>query len=264
MTTLTSRVRHPDPAKFESADHAHGGAGRVHFQKLLEADGFATPFMALYPAVLPPKTGLGHHFHHSSEEVYVILDESAELTVNGRTALLHGPAGAPCRLGDSHGIYNRGERPVRMVVFAVSLEMGSYDTWDLGDDLSDAAVDPRPVFLHFAVDRTLLGPAEQEGIARRHLVPGSVFSTSWAYLDHGLVEPGTELPTNRHEQLEEVFLVIGGEGSVVVEDEEEPLRDGDVIPVFLGERYSLRAGESAPLELLVAGIGPAGAAALSP
>jgi mannose-6-phosphate isomerase-like protein (cupin superfamily) len=258
MSVVTARVRHTDPARFESAERAHGGAGRVHFQKLLEADGFSTPFMALYPAVLPAKTSLGHHFHHSSEEVYVILDESAEFTVNGRTALLQGPAGAPCRLGDSHGIYNRGERPVRLVVFAVSLEMGSYDTWDLGDDRADAILDSRPVFLHFAVDRSLLAPAGTEGARSRRLVPGSVFATSWSCLDHVLLEPGAELPAQCQAELEHVYLVIGGEGSVTIEEAEGSIRDGDVIPVFLGERHSLRASASAPLELLVAGIAHAG------
>ena len=251
---LPTRIRHTDPAQFESEERVHGGVGVVHYQRLLESHGFTTPFMGLYASVLPPGTGLGHHFHHLSEEVYVILDETAEFTVNGRTSVLAGPAGAPCRLRDSHAIYNSAVGPVRLVVFAVSTEPAAYDSWDLGDDRVGADLDSRPVFLHFAVDKSLLVNADHEGVRRRRLIPSSVFSTDWSYLDHVFVDAGCELPEQGGRHLEEALLVIAGEGSVAIKGERAAVQSGDAIPIFLGESYTLAAGDSSPLELLVAGI----------
>ena len=41
-----------------------------------------------------PGGGVGHHFHNTCEEMLFILDGEAEFTIDGRTSLLRGPAGA--------------------------------------------------------------------------------------------------------------------------------------------------------------------------
>jgi mannose-6-phosphate isomerase-like protein (cupin superfamily) len=247
---LADRIRQWDPSTFVAEDDVHEGTGTIPYTQLLGPEGFTAPIFGIYPATLPPKVSIGHHFHHSSEEVYVILDESAEFTVNGRTSLLQGPAGAPCRLGSSHAIYNPTDRPVRFVVFAVSLEMSGYDAWNLGDDRVGVELDARPTFMHFTLDPSLLVLDEVTGARRRCVVPAPVFVTPWVELEHLLVESGSEVPSRRLDAVEEAYLVIGGEGWVQVEDERQPLQLGDAVPIFLGQRYSLGGGESSSLELL--------------
>src|SRR5438034_2910021 len=47
------------------------------------------------------------------EEMFVILDGEAQFTIDGRTSVLKGPAGAPCRMGHMHAIYNATDKPVQ-------------------------------------------------------------------------------------------------------------------------------------------------------
>ena len=43
--------------------------------------------------------------------MYVIFNNEAEFTINGRTSQLKGPAAAPCKMGQSHAIYNHTDKP---------------------------------------------------------------------------------------------------------------------------------------------------------
>lgn len=264
------RLRHTVSSNFESFVHVHGGAGATRSSVLIASDAypairamresppssgmpfaFQTPFMLLSASTIPPGAGIGHHFHHMSEEVYIILDGNAEFTVNGRTSLLNGLAGAPCRLRDSHAIYNSGKVPATLLVFAVSKEMGSYEAFDLADDRVGAPLDPRPVFLNFTVDRpppTLVGD-----VTSRRIFPSSVFSTSWAYLDHVIVRG--VMPAHVHHDLEEVYYVVTGAGVVEIDAETFEVHGGDAFPVFFGERRAISTSDPTGLELLVAGIG---------
>jgi mannose-6-phosphate isomerase-like protein (cupin superfamily) len=256
--SLSARIKHADPATFNTAENVHGGAGPVHFTNLIDyTAGFTAPLHSVYRAILPPGSSLGHHFHHSSEETYVVLDgNDAEFTINGRTSLLRGPAGALSRVGNSHAIYNPGNQPIQFMVFAASLEIGGYDAWDLGDDRADVSLDARPVFMNFRLDRSLLAPDPDAGpgVRSRRILPPSVFVTNWGYLDHVVVDPGSATGTRRHKGVEEVYFVVSGEGSVRVERESAAIRAEDGIPIYLGERHSFASTDSSQLEMLVMGI----------
>jgi oxalate decarboxylase/phosphoglucose isomerase-like protein (cupin superfamily) len=52
-----------------------------------------------------PDGGVGHHFHNSTEEMFIVFDGQAEFTVDGRTSVLSGTVGAPVRMGHSHAIH---------------------------------------------------------------------------------------------------------------------------------------------------------------
>ncbi len=60
-----------------------------------------TNLFFLHRGIIPPGGGIGAHFHNHCEEMFVILDGESQFTVDGRTSLLKGPAGAPTRLGRS-------------------------------------------------------------------------------------------------------------------------------------------------------------------
>jgi quercetin dioxygenase-like cupin family protein len=45
----------------------------------------------LHRGVIQPRSGIGQHFHNDCEEMFVILDGEAELTIDGRTSLIHQP-----------------------------------------------------------------------------------------------------------------------------------------------------------------------------
>jgi quercetin dioxygenase-like cupin family protein len=153
---LSRRIVHTDPAAFRPSPAVHGGAGTMAFTALLNRGAVTPEFNFLHRGEIPPGAGIGHHFHNTVEEMFMILDGEAQFTIDGRTALLKGPVGVICRTGHSHAIYNSGTKPVQWVNLNVSLNPGVYDNFDLGDTRAGAPLDPIPTFMVGRFDRDLL------------------------------------------------------------------------------------------------------------
>src|SRR6202007_2459748 len=157
--SLAARIAHNDPSKYRHSV-GHGGAGGLDYAPLFGADNLNTNLQFLHRGFIPPKSGIGAHFHNQCEEMFVIFNGEAQFTIDGRTSVLKGPAGAPCRMGHSHAIYNATDKPVQWMNINVSAMKGTYDAFNLGDSRSDVALDPIPVFMTMRLDRALLHPVK--------------------------------------------------------------------------------------------------------
>src|SRR5258708_5177239 len=155
---LTRRIAHTDQTQFRDAKGVHAGAGSLNYMELFGRDTFNTNLIFLHRGTLGPKSGIGHHYHNHMEEMFVIFDNEAQFTIDGRTARLEGPAGAPCRMGRSHAIYNPTDRPTEWMNIAVGSIKGKYDASDLGDDRVGAPLDAKPVFISWRFDKKLFKP----------------------------------------------------------------------------------------------------------
>src|SRR5579884_3145070 len=186
---LAARIAHADPAKYRHNPAVHAGPGALDYMALLDAHSLDTNLYFLHRGVIEPKSGIGAHFHNQCEEMFVILDGEAQFTIDGRTSLIKGPAGAPCRMGHSHAIYNPTDRPVQWMNINISAVKDSYDAFNLGDARVDVPLDRIPVFMTMYLKRDLLRPVENmdggKGTVqyRRALGP-TVFAGPWAYVDH--------------------------------------------------------------------------------
>src|SRR4051812_25427020 len=86
--TNTERIIHNDPSKYRVLSAVHAGAGQMGFTQLIGRDDLSSNFLYLHSGVINGKSGIGHHFHHGIEEMYVLLSGEAQFTVNGRTSVL--------------------------------------------------------------------------------------------------------------------------------------------------------------------------------
>lgn len=250
---LASKITHYDVSKTANLKAVHDGAGTMNFGPLMNDKTLSTNFIFLHRGVLHAKSGIGQHFHNHCEEMFVIFDDEAEFTVNGRTSLLKGTVGAPDRMGSSHAIYNPTDHDVEWMNINVGTSK-VYDAFNMGDDRVGAPKDKIPQFVTMRLDRALLKPAPDGGkVQRRRALSPSVFYTAWAYVDHELIAPGGDTGTSTLPDLSESYYVMSGDGSVTVNGETVAIKKGDAIPVDVGQSKSFKAG-SQPLELMIIGV----------
>lgn len=256
--SLAQRIRHTDPSTYERS-RSHHGAGEMACERLMESTALATNLLFIDRCQILPGGGVGHHFHNRCEEMFVIFGDEAQFTIDGRTAVLKGPAGAPCRMGHSHAIYNPSSKPVEFMNINVSAVKGKYDAFNLGDPRVGVPLDPIPVFMTMRLDRNLLRPVEnylggQGSVEYRRALQPEVFLTNWSYVDHLILPPGSSEGRHRHMGVEEVYYVMDGTGEVQVNNEAAPIHTGDAVPVLLGDVHAIRNSSSRALELMIIGI----------
>jgi mannose-6-phosphate isomerase-like protein (cupin superfamily) len=252
------RIVHNDPAKYKTLSAVHAGAGQMGFTQLVGRDVLSTNFLYLHAGVIQPKGGIGHHFHHNIEEMYVLLNGEAEFTVNGRTSRLRAPVAVPCKKGDSHAIYNPTNEPLRWLNFAVSANKGQGDAFDLGDTRVGAPIDKVPVFVYhqFKKDglRDTNHPYAGNGALYRRAFGPEVFSTSWNNVDHLVIPAGKSAGPRQLEGIEEVYYVLKGTGTVNVNGVSNNIVADDSFTGSLTESLSVANTGAEDLELLVIGI----------
>jgi mannose-6-phosphate isomerase-like protein (cupin superfamily) len=255
---LAQRIAHTDLDKF-AASSSHGGAGARINQQLLDSNSLGVNLNFLIRGRLLPGGGIGHHFHNSCEEMQLILNGEAEFTIDGRTALIKGPAGAPCRMGHSHALYNPTDKPVEYLNINVGAFKGHCDSFDLGDSRIGVPKDPIPVFMSARLDGSDLKPvAGLHGgtgtVQYRRLFGPDVFLTNWAYVDYLAIPAGASEGKHWHRGVEEVYYVLSGSGRVAVGDETVDIQAGDAVPVRLYEVHSFSSLGPGDLQLMIFGI----------
>jgi mannose-6-phosphate isomerase-like protein (cupin superfamily) len=257
------RIVHNDPAKYRELSAVHAGAGKMGFTQLFGRSDLSANFLYLHSGVINAKSGIGHHFHHTIEEMYVLLNGEAEFTINGRTSRLKAPVAVPCKMGDAHAIYNPTNEPLRWLNFAVSQRKGQgdafdLDAFDLGDTRAGAAIDKTPVFVSYQFKRDGLRdsnhPYAGNGALCRRAFGPEVFSTNWNNVDYLVVPGGKTAGPRQLEGIEEVYYVIKGSGSLTVGSVTKPIVADDAFTCSLGETMTLSNTGTEDLELLVTGI----------
>ena len=256
--SLNKRVVNNNPATYRQLNAVHAGAGQMKFTGLFGSQVLATNLLYLHVGEIPDKAGIGQHFHHTIEEMYVILDGEAEFTVNGRTAKIKGPAAVPCKMGDSHGIYNSSGKTLKWMNFGVSTVKGRGDNFDLGDNRVGADLDVIPQFVSSQLKKESLRPNSNayagNGILYRRIFGPDVFSTSWDHVDHVIIPAGATAGPRKLEGFEEVYYVVKGSGRITINSDSTFIKADHAFYSSLGESITIANTAKDDLELLVIGI----------
>lgn len=256
--SLNKRVIPNDPGKYRLLSAVHAGAGQMKFTELIGREDLSTNFLYLHAGEIFPKSGIGHHFHHGIEEMYVLLDGEAEFTVNGRTSRLKAPVIVPCKMGDAHAVHNPTNKSVRWLNFAVSTSKARGDAFDLGDNRVGAPIDPIAVFVSSQLKRTALTatnhPYAGNGALFRRALRPEIFTTKWSHVDHVVIPAGTFAGPRRLEGIEEVYYVIKGSGSITINSDSTTIKADDAFSGRLGETVKISNLGKDDLELLVIGV----------
>jgi len=256
--TLDARIGHTDPRKYKRS-RSHDSAGDMACMLLVPPTALDINLNFMHRCQIMPGGGVGHHFHNSTEEMFIVFDGQAEFTIDGRTSVLHGTVGAPVRMGHSHAIYNPSDKPVEFMNINIASIKGHYDAFNLEDARVGAPKDPIPTFMTMKLDKATLAPIENyhggKGTVRyRRALDSDVFLTNWAYVDHLLIPAGASDGLHRHRGVEEIYYVLNGDGQVQVGTETTSIHKGDAVPIRFNEAHSFSSNGTGDLELMIVGV----------
>ncbi|QDU65646.1 cupin domain-containing protein [Engelhardtia mirabilis] len=100
---------------------AHGGQGRILFNRLFGPDAFEGPIHFVDYAVLPPGSSIGLHRHGRDEELYLVLEGRGRMTRDGESFAVRAGSVVVNRAGGEHGLVNDSDADLRLFVVEVGL-----------------------------------------------------------------------------------------------------------------------------------------------
>ena len=106
---------------------AHSGENTISFARIFDSDTFQTNCHFVDYAVIPPGASIGIHRHERSEEIYIVLDGSALMTLNDVPTRVRRGDIIVNPVSGTHSLVNTGEIDVHIVVVEIGTSKLSED-----------------------------------------------------------------------------------------------------------------------------------------
>ena len=87
-------------------------------------------------------------------------------------------------------------------------------------------------------------------IATRHVLKPDIFLSTWTFLDHAILGPESSVGYHYHDALEEIFIVLNGDGFVTVDDKTFSVGSGSLTWQGIGQAHGIYNLGPEPLEFV--------------
>lgn len=112
-----------EDACLKEFNQCHGGSGILRCAEMLADYKRKAPGVKFYhDNILPPGGSVGEHRHKNDEEIYIILDGSGVMKVDGRDEPVKSGDICITRTGHRHSLLNTGATPMRFLVIGIALQ----------------------------------------------------------------------------------------------------------------------------------------------
>ena len=99
-----------------------GGSGDVHFEHIWKpAEEMYSKTRLYSKIILEPGSSIGYHIHENEEEIFYIIEGTAQYNDNGTVVTLNKGDSCICLDGETHSIGNAADAECDLVIFAVIL-----------------------------------------------------------------------------------------------------------------------------------------------
>lgn len=104
----------------KSKGQAHGGAGHVLVEPLLDEEGLGKAGKLFAKVTLKPGFEVGHHEHHDEIEAYYILSGTGMYEDNGQAMPVEPGDVLYCDDGHGHGVKNTGTEDLEFIALILN------------------------------------------------------------------------------------------------------------------------------------------------
>ena len=170
------------------------------------------------------------------EEAWIVLDGGVE-TVGPRGKETAAERGVLAGFaGTSHGLANPGIDPIRYLRVAIVDQA----------ETSELPSAPEPLAAEWSpLEVDMLDAAKAHGgmgeIRFRRMWDHERFTTGWGFIDHAVVEAGSSVGYHRHHTVQECYLILAGDGVMLVDGTVFGVAPGTGIPNRLGGAHGIAA-----------------------
>jgi len=101
---------------------AHGGVGDVALFEVFGRNDFASNCQFVDRQIIPPNSTVGYHKHGNNEELYIILQGSGMMTIDGENFRVKKGDIIKNRPYGEHGLVNDSNEDIELLIIEISIK----------------------------------------------------------------------------------------------------------------------------------------------